>query len=118
VVRKCSGVQNCKKGQVTPRGPKWVFPKIEPPQISLDLVSLAHGPKMGGAKSTPPCVPLRVQLPIFWFWAPEGEWGYGIGKGGCPVACILGEGYGKAHRMYFLEGLSQKKRVALRAPPA
>ena len=30
----------------------------------------------------------------------------------------FGRGYGKAHRMYFWEGLSQKKGVALRAPPA
>jgi len=75
------------------------------------------GPKWGGVKSTPPCGTLRGQLPIVSFWAPEGEWGCGKGKGGCPAVCILGGGYGKAQRMYFWEGLSQKKRVALRAPP-
>jgi len=74
------------------------------------------GPKLGGAKSTHPCGPLGGQLPIVWFWAREGEWGCGIGREGCPAVCILGGGYGKAHRMYFWEGLSQKKRVALRAP--
>jgi len=101
-----------------PEGPKMGVPKIAPSPIFLNLVSLAHAPKMGFAKSTPPCVPLRGQLPIVRFWAADGEWGCGLGKGGCPAESILGGGYGKAHRMYFWEGLSQEKRVALRAPPA
>ena len=41
-----------------PEGPKWGFPKLHPP-IFLDLGLLAHGSKMGGAKTPPPCVPLR-----------------------------------------------------------
>jgi len=49
------------------------------------------GPKWGVQKA-PPCGPLWGQLPILWFWAPEGEWGCGIGKGGCPAVCILGGG--------------------------
>ena len=86
-------------------------------QIFLDLESLAHVPKLRVHKHPPPCGPLRVQLPIIWFFGPEGEWGSWIGKGVCPAVCILGGGYGNAHRMYVCEGLSQKKRVALRAPP-
>ena len=91
---------------------------MHPPKIFLDLGSLAHEPKMGRAKSTPPCVPLSGQLPIVWLCAPEGEWGCGIRKGGCLAVYILGGGYGNAHRMYFWDGLSQKKTVALRAAPA
>jgi hypothetical protein len=70
-----------------------------------------------GCKQAPPSGPLWGQLPIVGFWAPEGGWGLGIGKGGSPAVCILGGGYGSAHRMYFWEGLSQKKRAALRASP-
>jgi len=72
--------------------------------IFLDLGSLAYAPKMLGAKSThPPCGPLRCQLPIVWFWAPEGEWGCGIGKGGCTAVCISG-GCCKGPPYVFLEG--------------
>jgi len=123
------GIGRCKGGPQMLRSPKlqkrasdpeWAqnggFPKLPPP-IFLDLGSLAHGPKFVGAKSTLPSGPLMGHLPINGFWAPEGEWVLGIGKGGCPAVCILGGGYGKAHRMHFWEGLSQKKRVALRAPP-
>ena len=93
------------------------LPKLHP-QFFWIWGHLPMGPKWGCAKSTPPCVPISGQLPIVWFWAPEGEWGCGIGKGGCPAICILGGGYRKAHRMYFWDGLSQKKRVALLAPTA
>jgi hypothetical protein len=77
--------------------PEWAqnggFPKLHPP-IFWDLGSLAHGPKMGGAKKHPPMWALWGQLSIVWFWAPEGEWGCGIGKGGCPAVCT----------MYHIEG--------------
>jgi len=61
---------------------------MESPQTFLDLGLLAHGAKMKGVKSTSPCGPLRGQLPIVWFWAPEGEWGSGIGKGVCLAVLI------------------------------
>ena len=78
-------------------------PKIGPLRGHLPM-----GPKWG-CKKHPPCGPLRGQLPIVGFWAPEDEWDWGIGKGGSPAVCILGGGYGKAHRMYFWEGLSPKE---------
>jgi len=109
--------KTAKKGLVTPRGTKSGFPKIAPPKFFWIWCHLPMFPKWGCKKHPPPCGPLRVQLHIVWFFAAEGEWGSGIGKGVCPAVCILGGGYGKAHRMYFCEGLSQKKRVALRAPP-
>ena len=73
-------------------GPKMGVPKIAP-HFFFYLGSLAHGPKIRGGKSTPPCGPLRGQLRIVWFWVPEGEWGCGIGKAVCPAVCILGGGY-------------------------
>ena len=46
------------------------------------------------------------QMPIGW------------DREGCaPAECIFGRGYGKAHRMYFWEGLSPKRGFALRAFP-
>jgi len=98
-------------------GTKMRFPKIAHRHFFGFGVTCPWA-KNGGCKKHPPCGPLRVQLPKVWFWAPEGKWGCEIGKGGCPAVCILGAGYGKAHRMYFWEGLYQKKRVALRAHPA
>jgi len=51
------------KGQVTPRGPKWGFPKLQHP-IFMDLGSLDHVPKMRGCKKKPPHVcPLVVSCP-------------------------------------------------------
>ena len=38
--------------------------KIAPPPIFMDLGSVAHGPKMGGAKSTPQVGPLGVSCPL------------------------------------------------------
>jgi len=91
------------------------FPKIAPPHFFGFGVTCPWAQK-GGVQKHPPCGPHRGQMPIVWFWAPDGHWGCGIGKGDCPVVCILGGVYGKSHRMDFWEGLSQKKRVALRAP--
>jgi len=76
------------KWQVTPSGPKMGVPKLHPPNWAPQG-SIAHGPKMGGARSTPQVSPWG-QLPLVGFWAPEGEWGLGIGNGGSPAVCILG----------------------------
>jgi len=67
------------------------------------------GPKRWGCKKHPPCGPLRGQLPIVWFWTPEGEWGCGIWKGGCPAVCILGGGYERPTVCIF-ERASPKRR--------
>jgi len=102
-----------KNGQVTPDGPKICTPQNWAPRGSL-----AHGPKMGVQVAPPPSGPMWGQLPIVGFWAPEGQWGWGIGKGGTPAVCILGGGYGKAHRMYVWEGLSPKRGLHCVHPPA
>jgi len=47
-----------------PEGPKMEGSQNCTQPLSLDLVSLAQGPKMGVCKKHPPCVPLRGQLPI------------------------------------------------------
>ena len=65
-----------------PDGPKMGVTKIAPLKFFWIWGHLPMGPKWGEAKSTPPCGTLRGQLPIVWFWAPEGEWGCAIGKGG------------------------------------
>ena len=90
-----------------PEGPKMGVSQHCTTPTFLNLVSLAHGPQKGVQKA-PPCGPLRVQLPIVWFWAPEGEWGCGIWKGGCPAVCILGGGYERPTVCIF--GRSSPKR--------
>ena len=121
-IRRCMGGPlmlrglKLKNGQVTPDGPKMVGSKLHP-QIGPILGSLAHGPKMGVQVAPPPSGPMWGQLPIVGFWAPEGEWGWEIGKCGSPPT-YFEWGNGKAHRMNFWEGLSQKKRVALRFAPS
>jgi len=65
-----------------------------PPNFFVFFCHLPMGPKWGVQKA-PPCGSFRGQLPIVGFWAPEGNWGCGIGKGGCPAVCILRGGYGK-----------------------
>jgi len=45
-----------------PEGAKMGVPKFAPPN-SLDLGSLAHGTKIGGAKSNPHVCPLGVSCP-------------------------------------------------------
>jgi len=69
------------------------IPKLHPPPNFWFWGHLPMGPKSGVEKAPPPCVPLRGQLPMVWFWAPEIELVCGIGKGGCPAVCILGGGY-------------------------
>ena len=63
--------------------------------------SLTASPMLGmGNGSTAPLLPQGRdrQMPIGW------------DREGCaPAVCIFGRGYGKAHRMYFWEGLSPKR---------
>jgi len=110
------GMRRCMGGPQMLRGPKlqkWASdpgwaqnggfqnctPKIGPSGVTCPWA------QNGGVKA-PPCGPLWGQLPIVWFWAPEGQWGWGIGKGGMerPTVCIFGRA-------------SPQKRVALRASP-
>ena len=97
-IRRCMGGprgrlmlrgRKLKKGQVTSDGPKMGGSKIAPPKIGPLRGHLPMGPKWGVQKAPPKWAPLG-QLPIVGFWAPEGEWGWGIGKGGSTAVCILG----------------------------
>jgi len=67
-------------------GSKLASPKIGPSGVTCPWA------QNGGAKKPRPSGPLWGQLPIVGFWAPEGEWGLGIGKGGSTAVCILGGG--------------------------
>ena len=103
---------------MTLRGQKWGIPEIAPPPIFLDLGSLAHGLKMV-QKAHPQCGPLRGQLPIVLFWAPEGEWGCVIGKGGFPAVCILGVGYERSTVCIFERAsLKRRRSHCLRPQPS
>ena len=84
---------NLQKRASDPEGPKVGVPKIALPHFFGFGVNCKWA-QNGGCKKHPKCVPLRGQLPIVWFWVPEGEWACGIGMEGCPAVCILGGGYG------------------------
>jgi len=115
-----------KKGQVTPRGPKWGFPNFPP--IFLDFGSLAHGPKIRVCKKHSLSVPLRGQLPIVSFWVPEGEWACGIGKGGCPhyvfweggmerpIVCIIGRASSKRRGSHCVRPQPSRCATGIDAP--
>jgi len=81
--------------------------KIAPPKLGPSGVTYPWT-QNGGCKKHPPSGPLWGQLPIVGFWAPEGEWGWEIGKCGSPPT-YFEWGNGKAHRMNFWEGLSPKE---------
>jgi len=49
------------------------------------------------------------QLPIVGFWAPEGQWGWGIGKGGPSAVCILGGGMERPPVCMFGRASPQKE---------
>ena len=61
---------------------------MHPPNF-LDLGSVAHGPKMGGASCTPPSRPLRGWLPIVVVLGWRVLVGIGNGFRGCP---LVGDG--------------------------
>jgi len=76
------------------------------------------GPKRGFAKSTHPSGPLRGQLPIVWFSAPEGEWGCGIWKGGCPAVCVFWAAAMRGPPYVFLGGPLPKEEGCTACAPS
>ena len=78
----------------------WLHGSTASPKRGVGYGSTAS-PMLGmGNGSTAPLLPQGRdrQMPIGW------------DREGCaPAVCIFGRGYGKAHRMYFWEGLSPKR---------